>query len=458
MGRSARNTPRPGPARRQGVLQDKLSHLWHKLAAAKQPPALDRFLARELGRLDGLPRAERLWLGDLLTDAVRFGPLTLFCERLRRDGWTPADEPLATLAAGPGHPIGDELWRRLARLPVPILFFWTFMRKRLAGSELPAIAPPGPGAAEVWKAMRETAPDTADVHLRALWAGLPPAVVPALLARTRLSGWSAADLLRFCDLQASRPPVGLRVLQPAQQAALRSELQAAGFAIEGHSPGLAVRGERGVYELASYRAGVFDIQDRASQAIGDAVAARPGDLIWDCCAGAGGKSLQLAAALQGRGLVIASDLYAQKLEDLRQRASRTGLRDIRCLAWDGCTPPDFGREVADHGGFDRVLVDAPCSGSGTWRRNVDGRLRFAAAPLDELAAVQSGLLAIAATTVRPGGRLVYATCSWLPGENEDVIAAFTRTHPQWRLASQAVHGAPRLDADTTFTAVLAHRD
>jgi len=453
LGRSARRKPRTGPARRQGALQARLVRLWQKLAAEKQAPALDRFLARELGRLDGLPRTDRLWLGDLITDGVRFGALTVFCESWRRDNTEIGVTPQERLAKHP-LPAGPALWRRLTQLPVPIVFFWTFMRKRLTGTELPVIAAPGPGAAEIWKVMRETAPGSEAVAVRALWAGLPPSLQPLLQARAELSGWTAADLLGFCDRHALRPPVGLRVLQPGQLAALAAELQEAGFSVAGRSPSLAVRGSRGVYELAAYRQGVCEIQDRASQEIGDAVGVRPGQIVWDCCAGAGGKSLQLAAVMGGRGEVLATDLYDNKLQDLRKRAARANLTNIRTVVWDGLTLPDFGDAATAQGGFDRVLVDAPCSGSGTWRRNVDGRLRFETGPIANLAQVQQQLLALAAKAVRPGGQLVYATCSWLPQENEAVVAAFSAAHPRWRLLRQSLHGSPTADADTTFTGIV----
>jgi 16S rRNA (cytosine967-C5)-methyltransferase len=435
------------------VLQDKLVHLWQKLAAETQPPALDRFLARELGRLHGLSRTDRLWLGDLLTDAVRFGTLTLFCETWRREGRV-AGTTAAGRLANVATPEGPETWRRLGRLPVPIVFFWTFMRKRQTGAELPAIAPPGPFAAEVWKTVRDEMSGSLEPALRAMWAGLPPAVVPELAARAEASDWTPTDMMAFCDNHALRPPVGLRVYWPQRLAELRAELAAAGLTVEGHSPSLAVRGERGVYELESYQRGVCDIQDRASQAIGDMVAALPGELIWDCCAGAGGKSLQLAAAMGGKGLVLATDLYANKLQDLQKRAARAGLVNIRTAIWDGLAVPTPEPAVAGRGGYDAVLVDAPCSGSGTWRRNVDGRLRFVSGPLATLTDTQKHLLALAATAVRPGGRLVYATCSWLTGENEEVVAAFLAANPAWQVKDASLLGSPGLDADTTFACAL----
>jgi len=455
LGRSASRKPRTGPARKQGTLQAKLVSLWHKLATPKQPPAIDRFLARELGRLDGLGRSDRLWLGDLLTDALRFGALTVFCESWRRDGWLPevsAQDRLAMRAV----PHGPELWQRLTRLPPPVVFFWTFMRKRLTGAELPAIAPPGPQATDVWRVLRTEAAACESLALRALWAGLPPDLVPLIKHRAQTSRWRPEQTYRFVDQHALRPPVWLRVLNPDDEDALLRELGAAEFTVQKVGPALRAQGAKGVFELPAYRRGTFEIQDLASQRIGEAVAARPGDLIWYCCAGAGGKSLQIAAEMRGRGTVCATDLHEGKLKDLRRRAKRAGFTNIKDKTWQGNKLPVFGDVPLKQVCWDRVLVDAPCSGSGTWRRNVDGRLRFKPDAVSEFTVVQRQLLSLTAPAVRPGGRLVYATCSWLPAENEEVCAAFLATHPQWRCEASGLAGSPDADSDTTFWAAFSH--
>ena len=455
MGRSARNQPRSGSARSQGVLQNTLVKLWHKMAAEKQPPAIDRFLARELGKLEGMSRRDRLWIGDILTDILRFGALTVFCEGWRRDGWLDGTTAVDRLTLGTPM-AGPEAWRRLSRMPAPIVFFWTFMRKRLTGAELPAIAPPGPHATEVWRTVRDEAAASDSLLLRAVWAGLPAGLAPLLTERAKTSQWPSPKTLDFLDRHALRPPVWLRVLDKSGEPSLREELSAADFTCEAAGSALQVRGESGVYELAAYRAGTFDVQDLASQGIGEAVNAQPGDLIWDSCAGAGGKSLQLAAALDGRGTVYATDLHDSKLNDLRKRAKRAHLANIQASLWDGQQIPDFGAEVNAQGGFDRVLVDAPCSGAGTWRRNVDGRLRFDGQNLTKWTDVQSHLLALTSQAVRPGGHLIYATCSWLVAENEAVRDTFLAAHPQWRCTTSQLGGNPAADSDSTFWAVFTY--
>lgn len=439
---------------RDGLLQDRLVRLWKKLTSEKEPPPLDRWLGRELARLDGLPRADRLLLGELLIDAVRFGALTLFCEDWRQDGWQQDADPGQRLEAWTTSE-GGILWRRLRRLAVPVVFFWTFMRKREEGATLPPISPPGPDTLEVWRSIKAWAPTSGDVAVRALWAGLPVAWAPLITKRSELSTWTDDQCLAFLDAHATRPPLWLRLADMDNLESVLAELEHSGFTVtDAVGSALAVTGTRGIYELDCYRKGLVDIQDRASQAIGEAVAPKPGQTIWDCCAGAGGKSLQLGALLHGQGIVHATDIYEGKLKDLRRRATRAGCSNIEARLWDGEHIPDFGAAITGNGGFDRVLVDAPCSGSGTWRRNPDGRLRFSSDQLPGLAAVQLGLLELTAEAVKPGGMIVYATCSWFKAENEEVVAAFLAGRSGFELSGQGTHGNPEVDADTTFTATL----
>lgn len=438
---------------RDRALQERLIRLWERLKEDLDPPTLDRWLGHALSGLDGLRRVDRLMLGDLLVDAVRFAALIVFCEEWRRRGGpdgVPLEERLGAWAGA----AGPDVWRRLRKVPVPAVFYWTFMRKRSAGAALPAIAPPGPDAPAVWTVVKGALRMSDEPVARCLWAGLPPALVPLVEERAATSGWDDAARLAFLDRHASRPPLWLRWNDRSRRDAVLAELAREGFAVQEQGAALGVSGSRGIYELACYRDGVVSVQDLASQGIGAAVEAAPGDLVWDCCAGAGGKSLQLAAALGGTGAVLATDLYQGKLEDLRRRVRRSGFDTVRSAVWDGERLPDFGRDVADHGGFDRVLVDAPCSGSGTWRRNPDGRLRFAESQIPGLVAVESHLLQLAAGAVRPGGRLVYATCSWFHAENEAVTAAFLAQSPTFALRSQTLLGNPAADSDTTFVAVF----
>jgi 16S rRNA (cytosine967-C5)-methyltransferase len=173
--------------------------------------------------------------------------------------------------------------------------------------------------------------------------------------------------------------------------------------------------------------GRFTIQDEASQLVPVLVDAQPDETVLDLCASPGGKASALAAAMRGRGLVVACDARARRMRLLAQAVRDSGAPNIR-LVHVGSRD-----DVPFRAAFDRVLVDAPCSGLGTVRRDPDIRWRRSEDQLAELASYQRSLLARAARAVAPGGRLVYATCSSEPEENEDVVDDFLATHAGFRL-------------------------
>jgi len=174
--------------------------------------------------------------------------------------------------------------------------------------------------------------------------------------------------------------------------------------------------------------GRLEVQDEGSQLIGYVVAPRRSDMVVDFCAGAGGKTLLLGALMRSQGRLYAFDVVANRLAKLTPRLARSGLSNVhpQLLANERDTKV---KRLA--GKIDRVLVDAPCTGFGTLRRNPDLKWRQPASAVAELAAKQTSILAAAATLVKPGGRLVYATCSVLPEENEAIVAAFLAAHPQF---------------------------
>jgi 16S rRNA (cytosine967-C5)-methyltransferase len=181
--------------------------------------------------------------------------------------------------------------------------------------------------------------------------------------------------------------------------------------------------------------GLFVVQDEASQLVAVAAGARPGDRVLDACAAPGGKTLGLAAAMQRQGLLIAADLRPRRIRLLRETLRLAGAERAHLVRLDASRPLPFGPV------FDLVLVDAPCSGLGTIRRDPEIRWRRVAGDLEGFALVQDAMLGCAAGVVRPGGRVVYATCSSEPEENEDRVAAFLDGHPEFRLVNP-VDAAP----------------
>ena len=223
------------------------------------------------------------------------------------------------------------------------------------------------------------------------------------------------------DALASRPPLWLR-LQAADPAPVLAEFDGLGWAWM-RSPllagALALPPDTDVARTGAYRSGAVEIQDIGSQLVLESVGVAPGGSWLDACAGSGGKTLQLAAMLGPGGRVCARDARRAPLDALAERAARAGLAGRI----------DVGTPLDPPGGFDGVLVDAPCSGSGTWRRSP--HLKWATGPsaVRDAAARQAALLRENLTRVRPGGLLVYATCSLCRSENESVVGAFLRENP-----------------------------
>ncbi|WP_181705538.1 RsmB/NOP family class I SAM-dependent RNA methyltransferase [Chthonobacter rhizosphaerae] len=182
----------------------------------------------------------------------------------------------------------------------------------------------------------------------------------------------------------------------------------------------------------SYKKGWFEIQDEGSQIAALLSLAHAGEQAVDLCAGAGGKALALAAAMENRGQIYAYDSDKRRFGDILDRISRSGAHNIQIRE---PRKTDVLGDLADR--MDLVLVDAPCTGSGTWRRRPDAKWRLAPGALDTRRQEQAHVLAEAARLVRPGGRLLYVTCSILPEENEDQVAAFLNAQPDFRLGDTA---------------------
>jgi 16S rRNA (cytosine967-C5)-methyltransferase len=191
--------------------------------------------------------------------------------------------------------------------------------------------------------------------------------------------------------------------------------------------GLRIEGRRPVTSGPAFQSGLVEIQDEGSQLVAVLVGAAPGMRVVDWCAGAGGKTLALAGAMENRGQIVACDVSAPRLDGAVRRLRRAGVHNVeRHLVETG---DKWLKRRA--GTFDRVLVDAPCTGTGTWRRNPDARLRLKETDLAELLPKQASILDTAQSLVRKGGRLVYATCSLLEEENEAQVTSFLLRHPDF---------------------------
>lgn len=279
--------------------------------------------------------------------------------------------------------------------------------------------------------------------LTAAWktpvGGLPSSVQEALAGLLGIPLWwvqqgpweRVGDVVEECARLKKPQRLILRV-QPAAAGAREkvvAQLRGEGVACRPtrRSPwGLVVSGRHNVLASPTYREGRIEVQDEGSQLVACLCDPKPGEKVLDYCAGGGGKALALAAAMEGRGSVVAYDTDPRRLADARRRARRAGLGNLRVVA-------DAG-EVERAGPYDVVLVDAPCSSSGTLRRNPDVAWRWSEEDVRRLSALQAEILDRAAALVRPGATLVYATCSLLEPENGGQVRDFLERRPEFRPA------------------------
>jgi 16S rRNA (cytosine967-C5)-methyltransferase len=263
--------------------------------------------------------------------------------------------------------------------------------------------------------------------------GIAPHWLEERLAASGIAGDEAAALLdrapldvRVNTLKATRDTLALPIVGEPLAAAQAVRLPSG----------------TNVEQWDAWLDGLIEVQDLGSQLACRAVGAQPGETVIDLCAGAGGKTLALAAAMQGQGTLIAADTDRGRLSRLTPRAARAGADMIKTVLLDP------GRELDSlaswQGKADRVLIDAPCSGTGTWRRNPEARWRLTPRELDRLTELQARLLDIAVALVRPGGTLIYVTCSLLDEEGAGQAQGFLDTHSGWRaVAPELPLGAPR---------------
>jgi 16S rRNA (cytosine967-C5)-methyltransferase len=357
----------------------------------------------------------------------------------------------------------------LARLaPVANGLLRSALRRRQGGGS-PLQAPEFPGESAAGQA-----PESGQTSEP--WQGLelPADPAQALALRRSLPDWLAALLLQWLSPEAAEAfavasnlphSVDLRV-NPLRVSAeqLLEQLRAAGLEVEplpGLPLGLSLRGRRGDLRLLpGFEAGQWCVQDRAAQRIATLLAPESGQRVLDACAAPGGKSTHLAELMGDQGELWAVDRSAARLERLRRNAARLGLGCIRTLAADALVLAS--EKPAWIGYFDRILLDAPCSGLGTLARHADARWRIEPQAIDALVKLQRSLLEALLPLLKPGGRLVYATCTVHPAENRQQVAALLADHPAlalleswqvWPGAADAGDGAGQA-GDGFFAALL----
>jgi 16S rRNA (cytosine967-C5)-methyltransferase len=278
----------------------------------------------------------------------------------------------------------------------------------------------------------------AALELQTRFEASPTAIKPEALAARAVPGWLAAEMETIpaawlkslqCD-----PALWIRVRRAFVESVPRElgDCSAASWTstFDLRLPNaFRYNGPRDLFLTEAFQQGRFEIQDLASQLVGCACDPHPGETWWDACAGEGGKLLHLADLMQNKGLIWASDRSARRLQILKKRAARASVFNFRAVPWNGGPQPPTKTR------FDGILVDAPCSGVGTWQRHPHARWTVSPADVRELAAVQRQLLDRVAGSLKPGGRLVYSVCTLTRSETTGVVAGFSAAHPELQPAA-----------------------
>jgi 16S rRNA (cytosine967-C5)-methyltransferase len=263
----------------------------------------------------------------------------------------------------------------------------------------------------------------------ALRANFPQWLFDKLVARD-----GEEQVLALADALNRSAPLDLRVnALKAKREDVIAELATAPIVCEStpYAPlGIRIMKKPALQNLPLFQSGAIEVQDEGSQLLAQVVGAKRGEMVVDFCAGAGGKTLALGAAMRNTGRLYAFDVSEKRLNKLKPRLARSGLSNVHPVV---IAHENDGKVKRLAGKIDRVLVDAPCSGLGTLRRNPDMKWRQTPQSVNELRAKQSSILSSAARLVKPGGRLVYATCSLLEEENEAVVSQFMNDHGDFAL-------------------------
>jgi 16S rRNA (cytosine967-C5)-methyltransferase len=211
-------------------------------------------------------------------------------------------------------------------------------------------------------------------------------------------------------------------------------------------------GDDDLYQRAEFKTGAFEIQDLHSQIVSRLADPQPGHTWWDACAGEGGKTLHLSDLMDNKGLIWSSDRAAWRLEKLKRRAARAAVFNYRVAPWDGHA------RLPTKTKFDGVLVDAPCSGVGTWQRNPHARWTTTVQDVEELAQVQKRLLGYVTPAIKPGGKLVYAVCTLTRAETTEVVEALGAEKPEFALQAATFLRLEETGGNGMFVALWNHHE
>ncbi|MFT5121709.1 MAG: 16S rRNA (cytosine967-C5)-methyltransferase [Kiritimatiellia bacterium] len=281
---------------------------------------------------------------------------------------------------------------------------------------------------------------------------------PKRLLKRWTAQYGEEKLEALCAWNNSRAPVVLRLRKGASVESYLAELAAQDIAAHAHiacpDRAIVLDTNPGIRDLPGFGTGQFYIQDPSTFAAPDLVRAQPGETILDACAAPGGKTIMLAEAMNGKGILLANDVGGKRLTRIKQNLKRMQQEWVDTVQMDFTRPDEAVLKTLPAGGFDAILLDVPCSNTGVLRRRVEARWRFNEEEMKTLAYLQSRMLDEAATMIKPGGRIVYGTCSIEAEENEGRVAAFLDRVPGFTLEAEQHVFPGALDTEGGYAARL----
>ena len=407
--------------------------------------SLDRWLLLEFKKNKSFGKRDRAWYSDFLFSALRFSITALAVDFLLNSNKSDSKD-LSEFLKSPNENKIHFILEKLHLINPEV--FWAVIENRMfQKNEIFLEFNP----LEKLKFLE----NSESIIGYSLYHGLGPEFLKHLNKRAEYSKWELSQLRDYISKQSKRAPLWLRASLSEKITAIEEDLALIGEEIQTkESCALLLkertRSGRALLNTNSYEGGFFEIQDWASQQILNSLPLEENYSYWDACAGGGGKTLQLFSLLEAKGIknyrVCATDLRAHKLEDLNTRLKRLYKnKNVETYAFDLLKQKSEKKH-------DVVMVDAPCSSSGTLKRNPE--IKWGCYDVISFQATQIKILETVSKNIKAGGFLLYATCSVFVEENESVVDEFTKKYPQFKLEKSEVFSLSRGDSDTTYSALL----
>jgi 16S rRNA (cytosine967-C5)-methyltransferase len=411
--------------------QRYLEQLWLKyLTKAVQDKKFyqfDLWIEKEFKLNKQFGKRDRQWYSECLYSGLRFARLAL---ALWQKEQAPIGDSFEIFSSS------EELAKRL--VAVEPGFFWRVIEQRVFLEE------------EIDLDLRDKIlkiKKQKSLENLLIFQGVGPEWSPLIKKRIERSSWSDEDLDQFLVFLSQKAPLWIRINGENHLTYVLNEFQKETVEVVNEDGcALLVQTQKKINQLDLFLKGKFEIQDWASQQILSLFKVGPFSEVWDACAGGGGKSVQIASQLKG-GRLFFSDIRENKLKNTSERLKKLGFKNFESFVWNG-------ESSLKNKFFDVIVVDAPCSSSGVLRRNPELRLKIFPDDLFFLKELQLKILQSACHSLKTGGYLLYGTCSLFVEENEEVVESFINKNKDFVLDSMKLHGSPKKNSDTTFSALF----